>query len=110
VYDVIWTAPRFNDDGSLKSPAYVTALQNNVLILDHFAVLGDTPWPNVPKYEKHGPAPLRLQDHGHPVRFRNIWVRELKPLEGKRVHEPYYQDHDSGKEWLVSEGEQPPAK
>jgi hypothetical protein len=110
VYDIVWTAPRFNDDGTLKSPAYVTALHNGVLILDHFAVLGDTPWPNVPKYEAHGPLPIRLQDHGHPVRFRNIWVRELKPREGKRVHEPYYHDHDSGNEWLVSEGEEPPAK
>lgn len=107
-YDVIWTAPRFNDDGTLKTPAYVTAFHNGVLILNHFAVLGDTPWPNVPKYEAHGDAPLRLQDHGHPVRFRNIWVRKIVPLESKQVHEPYYHDHDSGKEWLVSEGEEPP--
>lgn len=109
VYDIVWMAPKFNDDGTLKSPAYITALQNGVLILNHFAVLGDTPWTSVPKYEAHGPAPIRLQDHGHPVRFRNIWVRELKPFEGKRVAEPYYHDHDSGREWRVSEGEEPPA-
>lgn len=109
VYDVVWTAPRFNDDGTLKTPAYVTALQNGVLILDHFKVLGDTMWASAPKYEPHGPAPIRLQDHGHPVRFRNIWVRELKPLEGKRVHKPYHHDHGNGREWLVSEGKEPPA-
>jgi hypothetical protein len=108
-YDVIWKAPTFNEDGSLKSPAYVTALQNGVLILDHFAVLGETPWAEVPKYTAHGPGPIRLQDHGHPVRFRNIWVRELKPLESKRVHEPKFHDHDSGKDWFVSEGDEPPA-
>jgi len=110
VYDIVWTAPRFNDDGTLASPAYITALHNGVLILNHFAVLGDTPWPNVPKYKAHGPAPIRLQDHGHPVRFRNVWVREIKPIEGKQVHEPKYHDHDSGREWLVSEGEEPPAE
>jgi hypothetical protein len=108
VYDVVWTAPKFNDDATLKSPAYITAFHNGVLILNNFEVLGNTPWPDVPKYEAHGAAPIRLQDHGHPVRFRNIWVRELKPIEGKRVRKPYYHDHDSGKEWLVSEGEEPP--
>lgn len=107
-YDVVWTAPKFNDDGTLKTPAYITALQNGVLILNHFEVLGLTPWTDAPKYEAHGAGPIRLQDHGHPVRFRNIWVREIKPLESKRVRKPYYKDHDSGKEWLVSEGEEPP--
>ena len=110
VYDILWTAPRFNDDGTLKSPAYVTALHNGVLILNHFQLLGLTPWTDVPKYEAHGPAPILLQDHGHPVRFRNIWVRELKSIEGKRVAEPKYIDHDSGLEWPVSAGEEPPAK
>jgi hypothetical protein len=107
-YDVIWTAPTFNEDATLKTPARVTALQNGVLILNDFEVLGRTPWPDVPTYEAHGAAPVRLQDHGHPVRFRNIWVREIKSLEGKRVKPPYYHDHESGKEWLVSEGEEPP--
>jgi hypothetical protein len=110
VYDIVWTAPRFNDDGTLKSPAYVTAIQNGIVILNHFQLLGLTPWTDAPKYEAHGPGPIRLQDHGHPVRFRNIWVRELKLLEGKRVHEPKFHDHDSGREWLVSEGEEPPAE
>ncbi|MGD9636881.1 MAG: DUF1080 domain-containing protein [Pirellulales bacterium] len=108
-YDIIWTAPTFNDDGTVKTPAYITALHNGVLILNHFEVVGLTPWTDAPKYEAHGAAPIRLQDHGHPVRFRNIWVRELKPLEAKRIREPYFHDHDSGKEWPVSAGETPPA-
>ena len=59
VYDVVWTAPRFNDDGSLKSPAYITAMQNGVLILNHFAVLGDTPWHERAEVRspRPGPAP-----------------------------------------------------
>jgi hypothetical protein len=108
-YDILWTAPRFSDDGTLESPAYITALHNGVVILNHFAVLGQTPWADVPKYTAHGPAPIRLQDHGHPVKFRNIWVREIKPIEGERVHEPTFIDHDTGRKWPVSEGDEPPA-
>lgn len=90
VYDVIWTAPRFNDDGSLKSPAYITALQNGVLILNHFELKGDTPFTAPPSYNKHADRlPLRLQDHGNPTRFRNIWVREIKPVVGKQVKQPF---------------------
>jgi hypothetical protein len=109
-YDILWTAPRFDDDGALASPAYITALQNGVVILNHFEVLGETPWHSVPKYTAHGKAPIRLQDHGHPVRFRNIWVRELVPLESKRVSEPTFHDHDTGRKWLVKEGEHAPAE
>jgi 3-keto-disaccharide hydrolase len=109
VYDIVWTAPRFNDDGSLASPAYVTALQNGVLILNHFEVLGTTPWWEAPKYETHGKAPIRLQDHGHPVRYRNIWVRELVPIEGRQVSEPHFINHDTGREWPASQGANPPA-
>ncbi len=89
-YDVIWTAPRFNDDGSLQSPAYITALQNGVLILNHFALEGDTPYHRAPEYTKHADRlPIRLQDHGNPTRFRNIWLREIKPTEGQQVRKPY---------------------
>jgi hypothetical protein len=109
VYDLVWTAPRFHEDGRLKTPAHITAFQNGVLILDHFEVQGQTPWAEVPRYVAHGPGPIRLQDHGHPVRFRNVWVRELKPLESKRIHPPKFHDHDSGKEWPVSAGMEPPA-
>lgn len=94
-YDVIWTAPRFNEDGTLKSPAYITALQNGVMILNHFALKGDTPYTMPPSYTKHADRlPIRLQDHGNPTRFRNIWVREIKPAEGKQVRTPYLRKDD----------------
>ena len=96
-YDVIWTAPRFNEDGSLKSPAYVTALHNGVLILNHFELKGDTPFTRPPEYKKHADRlPIRLQDHGNPVRFRNLWVREIKPASGKQVKAPFIREN--GKE------------
>jgi hypothetical protein len=89
VYDVIWTAPRFNDDGTLASPAFITAFHNGVVILNHFQVLGDTPFNAPPRYNKHPvEQPIRIQDHNNPVNFRNIWVREIKPIVGKQVREP----------------------
>ncbi|MDN4038135.1 DUF1080 domain-containing protein [Massilia sp. YIM B02443] len=76
-YDVIWTAPRFGDDGALLSPAHVTALHNGVLVQNHVALRGESLHAGKPAYRKHGPAPIRLQDHGDAVSFRNIWVRPL---------------------------------
>ena len=93
VYDIIWTAPRFADDGSLKSPAYITALHNGVLILNHFALKGDTPFNRPPQYKKHADRlPIRLQDHGNPMRFRNVWIREIKDVEGQQVRKPFLRD------------------
>jgi hypothetical protein len=92
-YDIIWTCPRFKDDDSLESPAYITAVHNGVVILNHFALLGNTPFNRPPKYEAHPmKGPISLQDHGNPVRFRNIWVRELKPIEGVQEREPFIRD------------------
>ncbi|KAA5538748.1 DUF1080 domain-containing protein [Roseiconus nitratireducens] len=94
-YDILWTAPRFDEDGSLKSPAYITALHNGVVILNHFKLLGDTPFNRPPKYQPHGPkGPLSIQDHGNPVRFRNIWVREIKPIGGEQTRKPFLKDGD----------------
>jgi hypothetical protein len=94
-YDVFWTAPRFGDDGSLKSPAYVTLVHNGVLLLNHFELLGDTPFNRPPQYKAHEPqGPISLQDHGNPVRFRNIWVRDLVPQQGERTREPFLRDGD----------------
>ena len=88
-YDIIWTCPRFCADKKLLSPAYITVLHNGVLIQNHFALEGDTPFNRAPKYEAHpDKGPIRLQYHGNPVQFRNIWVREIKELESKRVAEP----------------------
>ncbi|MEM0926541.1 MAG: DUF1080 domain-containing protein [Planctomycetota bacterium] len=92
-YDVIWTAPRFADDGSLQSPAYITAIHNGVVILNHFELKGDTPYNRPPRYKKHAPlGPLTLQDHGNPVAFRNIWVREIEPAKGEQTREPFIRD------------------
>jgi hypothetical protein len=102
-YDVVWTAPKFKDDGSLESPAYITVLHNGVLTQNHFAVEGATPFNQAPKYEKHDKLPIHLQDHGNPVRYRNIWVREIKPIEGTRERAPYFHDHATNKDTPVSE-------
>lgn len=80
VYDVIWTAPAFNPDGSLRSPAYITAFHNGVLVQNHVQLRGDTKYIGAPEYRPHGRLPIRLQSHGDPgpqVSFRNIWLREL---------------------------------
>jgi hypothetical protein len=80
-YDVAWTAPRFNPDGSLKSPANVTVFFNGVLVQNHFELKGETRYIGQPYYKSHGPAPIMLQAHGdpsQPISFRNIWLRELK--------------------------------
>jgi hypothetical protein len=87
-YDIIWKAPVFKD-GELVSPAFITVLHNGVVIQNHFQLEGDTPYHRPPAYRPHPPTgPIALQYHGNPVRFRNIWVRELKELPGERVHEP----------------------
>jgi len=97
-YDVYWTRPRFADDGSLVSPAYMTAVHNGVLILNHFELHGDTPYHRPPAYTKHDDMlPISIQDHGNPVAFRNIWVREIKPPVGKRTSDPYLRDGETGK-------------
>lgn len=94
-YDIFWTAPKFSDDGSLKSPAYVTVVHNGVLVLNHFELLGDTPFNRPPEYKAHSPkGPISLQDHGDPVRFRNIWVREFKPAVGVQEREPFLRKGD----------------
>jgi hypothetical protein len=80
VYDIIWTAPRFNADGTVKSPAYITALHNGVLVQHHYELKGHTPYIGLPQYKAHGAAPIKLQSHGDPsppISFRNIWVRPL---------------------------------
>ena len=79
-YDVVWTAPVFSADGAVKSPAYVTALHNGLLVQNNFALKGETVYIGTPQYKKHGPSAIKLQAHGDPsppLSFRNIWVREL---------------------------------
>ena len=79
-YDVLWTAPTFQADGALQSPARVTVLFNGVVVQNNVALAGPTVYIGQPSYQKHGPAPIKLQAHGdpsEPLSFRNIWVREL---------------------------------
>jgi hypothetical protein len=76
-YDIIYTAPVFKEDGTLKYPAYITVLHNGVLVQNHTPIEGSTQYIGFPKYEVHGDGPLMLQDHGNPVSYRNIWVRKL---------------------------------
>jgi Domain of Unknown Function (DUF1080) len=79
-YDVLWTAPAFNPDGSLKTPAFVTVLFNGVLVENHFELKGETRYIGQPFYKAFTTAPIKLQAHGdksEPISFRNIWVREL---------------------------------
>jgi hypothetical protein len=83
-YDIVFTAPRFGPDGKVQRPAYVTVLHNGVLVQNHTEVLGSTHFDRPNTYAKHAEKlPLVLMYHGNPVRFRNIWVREFKELEGK---------------------------
>ena len=82
VYDITYTAPRFNEDGSLFCPARVTVLHNGILVQDNYEIRGHTAYIGRPKYIKaHGKAPITLQDHGDPskaISFQNIWLRELR--------------------------------
>jgi Domain of Unknown Function (DUF1080) len=80
-YDVAWTAPTFNADGSVKTKAYLTAFHNGVLIQNNVELKGQTLFIGAPTYKAHGPSPIKLQSHGDPslpISFRNIWIREVK--------------------------------
>ena len=77
-YDIIFDAPKFDDQGKVSKPGYLTVLHNGVLIQNHAELQGSTAWDRAPAYEAHADKlPLSIQDHGNPVRFRNLWVREL---------------------------------
>jgi hypothetical protein len=82
-YDIVFEAPRFKD-GKLARPAYVTVFHNGVLVQNHVEIQGDTAYDHAPRYTPHAEKlPLVLMYHGDPVRFRNIWIREIRELEGK---------------------------
>ncbi len=77
-YDIVFHAPRFDANGKVTSPARMTVLQNGVLVQDNEELTGPTQHKARPPYKAHADKlPLSLQDHGHPVRYRNIWIREL---------------------------------
>jgi hypothetical protein len=81
-YDIIFHRPLFDEQGKLVRRATFTVLHNGVLVQDHVILSGGTGWmgPHAASEYKAHPdkLPISLQDHGNPVRFRNVWVRELK--------------------------------
>jgi hypothetical protein len=84
IYDIIFEAPRFEPDGKLRKPAFVTVLHNGVLVQNHTQVKGVTHYDQPYAYKAHAEKlPLQLLYHGDPVRFRNIWIREIAELEGR---------------------------
>lgn len=88
-FDIIFRQPRFDDSGKLLSPARLTVLHNGVLIQDNSEVFGPTNWIQLDEYQPGvEEAPLGLQDHGNPVRYRNIWIRRLPPVRPRPV-QPY---------------------
>jgi hypothetical protein len=79
-YDIIYTAPTFgNDSTKYVTPPRVTVLQNGVLVQNNSVLRGPTEYIGIPEYfiKKHGPGSIELQDHGNPVAYKNIWIREL---------------------------------
>ena len=81
VYDIIFNGPRFKD-GKLETPAYATIFHNGVLTQNHTQLLGPTPHRTVGIYAPHPEkGNISLQDHGNPMRFRNVWIREVKSIE-----------------------------
>ena len=85
-YDILFTAPRMDAAGTVEKPAMVTVMQNGVCVQNHYELTGNTYFDRAASYDKPHPAtaPIRLQNHGNPIRFRNIWVRELKPIVGEK--------------------------
>ncbi|MDR0394248.1 MAG: DUF1080 domain-containing protein [Tannerella sp.] len=80
VYDVIYTAPVFKEDGTYRIPPSVTVIHNGIVVQNNTTILGTTEYIGFPKVQKHGPGPIVLQSHGdpsEPISFRNIWIRKL---------------------------------
>lgn len=76
-YDIIYSAPVFNEDGTYRVAPTVTVIHNGVVIINHYTIRGTTEYIGHPRVIPHGDGPISLQDHGNPVSFRNIWLRKL---------------------------------
>lgn len=97
-YDIFFTAPRFKVNGDVETPAFVTVMHNGVLVVNHFELLGPTEFTKAPHYRPHAERePIRLQFHNDPVRFRNIWVRDLHPPVGVRTSAGFHLTHEPPK-------------
>jgi hypothetical protein len=104
-YDIVWTAPRFDADGNLVSKARETIFHNGVLVQNNVELTGPTGWIGRVPYKAHPERlPIALQDHGNPVRYRNVWVRELGSPRHKeymlpnKVLDSYVGDYPRGKD------------
>ena len=83
-YDIVFTAPRFSAAGALDKAAVVTVLHNGVVVHNATAFWGPTAHKKIDPYTPDtAKGPLMLQDHGNPVRFRNIWIRPLKGYDAQ---------------------------
>jgi hypothetical protein len=79
VYDIAYSDPQFNEDGTVKTPARVTLFFNGLMVQNNEIIEGGTSTGTKHVYAKHGPGPIILQSHGDksaPISFRNIWIRE----------------------------------
>lgn len=99
-YDIIYEAPRFGSYGEVVRPVYLTVLLNGVLIQNHVALKGRTLYNAPPTYEPHAEKmPISLQWHKNPVRYRNIWIRELDPPQpGTHPETPKWATGDASSE------------
>ena len=76
-YDISFLRPLFNNNGECIRKARITLLHNGVVVHNNLEIEGSTSHKNKAAYSPHEKGRIRLQDHGHPIRFRNIWIREL---------------------------------
>jgi hypothetical protein len=84
-YDILFKAPKFDADGKVSKPAYLTVMHNGLCVQNNFELLGATSWDMAPKYTTHADKlPISIQFHGNPVKFRNIWARDLTGEEPKK--------------------------
>lgn len=90
-YDILFTRPRFAEDGSLERAGRVSVLHNGITIHADTEILGPTAWHRPPQPTPHADAlPIMIQDHGNPVQFRSIWIRPLEPLRPTETPRPSF--------------------
>lgn len=81
-YDIIFNRPTRNEKGDVIAPAQITVIHNGVVLQNSYPIRGSTNWHKPPAYDKHeDKGSIALQFHGNPVKFRNMWVREIAPIQ-----------------------------